>query len=156
MAITPEEIKTDYPLPVYNYKVDVAGSTIAFSEVSGLENTLETTTYKRSPKAGEVGVQTMYMPAQQSAINFSMRKGYVKGENIKELYDWLNSTQLNQISKKDVEVHLCDETGAPMVTWKVHNAFPTKLSAPSFDANSNDVAIESIDLMADGFTLQEN
>jgi phage tail-like protein len=35
------------------------------------------------------------------------------------------------------------------------NAFPTKLDAPSFDANSNDVAIESMELMGDGVSIEE-
>ena len=37
MALTKEQIATDYPLPVYNYRVNIADETIAFSEVSGLD-----------------------------------------------------------------------------------------------------------------------
>jgi phage tail-like protein len=39
------------------------------------------------------------------------------------------------------------------VSWKVINAFPTKLDAPTFSASSNDVAIESMELMADGVAV---
>ncbi|MCP1293310.1 MULTISPECIES: phage tail protein [Chromobacterium] len=41
-----------------------------------------------------------------------------------------------------------------MITWNVANAFPTKLTAPSLDASSNEVAIEELALMADAVTIQ--
>jgi phage tail-like protein len=45
--------------------------------------------------------------------------------------------------------------GNPVISWKAINAFPTKLSAPSFDAKSNDAAIETLDLQADLITMEE-
>ena len=42
-----------------------------------------------------------------------------------------------------------------MISWKVINAFPTKLDAPSFTASSNDVAVESMELMADCVVVEE-
>ncbi|MFN8459687.1 MAG: phage tail protein [Anaerolineae bacterium] len=30
-----------------------------------------------------------------------------------------------------------------MISWKVINAFPTKLDTPTFDANSNDAAMKA-------------
>ena len=51
---------------------------------------------------------------------------------------------------------LCDEEGNAVVSWQVINAFPTKLDAPTFDANSNDVAIESMELLADDVLIDES
>jgi phage tail-like protein len=42
-----------------------------------------------------------------------------------------------------------------VISWKVVNAFPTKLTAPTFDAKSNDVAIETLELKADLITMEE-
>ena len=50
MALSKSEIKTAYPLPTYNYRVEIAGVAIGFSEVSGLSISRETTTYKESPR----------------------------------------------------------------------------------------------------------
>ena len=33
MALSKNEIKTAYPLPVYNYRVEINGNAVAFSEV---------------------------------------------------------------------------------------------------------------------------
>ncbi len=157
MALTKEEIKAAYPLPVYNYKVEIDGISVAFSEVSGLSITYETTTYKESPtESGAPGPRVMYMPAQRSAPSISLKKGLVRGKSIALLYKWISDTQLNQVQKKDIMVRLCDEDGEAVISWRVVNAFPTKLDAPSFDANSNDVAVESMELMADAVTIEES
>jgi phage tail-like protein len=79
----------------------------------------------------------------------------VRKASVAALYNWINSTQINQIDKKDVFVRLCDEKGEAVISWKVINAFPTKLDAPSFTASSNDAAIETLELMADSISIEE-
>ncbi|PTL78091.1 phage tail protein [Vitiosangium sp. GDMCC 1.1324] len=156
MALSKSEIKAAYPLPAYNYRVEIAGVAVGFSEVTGLSIKRETTTYKESPTAGGApGPVVMHMPAQLSHVTISLKKGIVRTQSIATLYRWLSTTQINQVEKKDVYVRLCDENGEAVVSWKVLNAFPTKLDAPSFTANSNDAAIETMELMADSITIEE-
>jgi len=126
MATSSADIKQSYPLPVYNYKVEIDGEAVAFSEVSGLSVGYETTTYKESPTAsGQVGPTIIYMPAQRAAVNISLRKGLVRGTSIRILYNWIRTTKINQIQKKDIFVRLLDEAGDAVISWKVLNAFPT-------------------------------
>ena len=154
MPTTKAEVKTTYPLPVYNYKVDIGSTTVAFSEVSGLNVAYETTTYKESSsEAGKVGPKVFRMPAQAVTTTLTLKKGLVPAKNKAALYDWISTISLNQVEKKDILISLCDEAGKAVVTWKVINAFPTKLDVPTFDANSNDVAIESMELMADDIQI---
>jgi phage tail-like protein len=137
--------------------VEIGGEAVSFSEVSGLSIGFETTTYKESQtESGLAGPRVMNMPAQATSTTISLKKGVVRGGvSVGALYKWINSVQINQIEKKDIYIRLCDETGAPVISWKLINAFPTKLDAPTFDANSNDVAIESMELMGDGVTIEE-
>lgn len=156
MAVTKDEIKTAYPLPAYNYKVEIGSDTVAFSEVSGLEISYETTTYKESPvESGIPGPRVMTMPAQGTAPKITLKKGIVPSISISTFYDWINGIQTNLVEKKDIFIRLCDEEGAPVISWKVTNAFPTKLTAPTFDANSNDVAVETMELSADGISIEQ-
>lgn len=157
MALSPKEIKNRYPLPVYNYRVQIGTDFIAFSEVSGLSKSFETTTYKesRANKKG-AGPEIMYMPGQIQPINITLKRGITRAKNLKVLYDWLNTIQINQVEKKDISIQLTDEAGDVVITWKISNAFPTKLDAPTFDASSNEVAIESMELMADDLFMEEN
>jgi len=156
VAVSKDTIKADYPLPVYNYRVEIGGNAVAFSEVSGLSIGYETTTYKESPtESGAPGPRVMRMPAQAAEVTITLKKGLVRNVSLGQLYSWLKTVQINQIEKKDIFIRLCDENGEAVISWKVSNAFPTKLDAPTFDANSNDAAIESMELKADGITIEE-
>lgn len=154
MAVSKDQVKSSYPLPVYNYRVEIDGKAVAFSEVSGLSVGLETSTYMESPTSG-VGPRIMHMPGKPKAATVTMKKGVVAGVSVPALFAWINSIQLNRVDKKDIYVRLCDETGAAVVSWKVINAFPTKLDAPAFTASSNDVAVESLEVMADGVFVEQ-
>jgi phage tail-like protein len=157
MAKTKDQIKTEYPLPVYNYRVEIGTTTIAFAEVSGLSIVVDTTTYKESPTATNApGPRVFHMPAQGTPVNITLRKGVVReaAGDMNNLYNWINSIAINQVDKRDVKIHLCDETGEAVITWTVSNAFPVRLEAPTFDANSNEVAIETVELMGDGVKIE--
>ncbi|HRI69570.1 MAG TPA: phage tail protein [Polyangium sp.] len=154
MATAAKDIKTNYPLPAYNYRVEIDGTSYAFSEVSGLSIQIEITTYKQSQtENGMAGPTVMHMPAQKQPATISLKRGIINNSDIRYLYEWISATQINVIDKKDIFVRLLDEAGAPVLSWKVRNAFPKQLDAPTFTANSNEVAIESMTLQADGVEL---
>lgn len=155
MAVSVQEIRQTYPLPVYNYRVEIGPDAVAFSEVSGLSIGHEVTTYKESPTGGGPGPRIIHMPSQPTSPKITLKKGIVRGQSVATLYQWIASIQLNLVEKRDIFIRLCDETGAPVISWRVINAFPTKLDAPSFDAKSNDVAVESMELQADRVTIEE-
>jgi len=156
MAVTKDQIKAAYPLPVYNYRVEIGADAVAFSEVSGLSIGYNTTTYKESPIASSSpGPRVFLMPSQSTPPTLTLKKGVVRKASVGALYSWISGIQTNQVEKKDINIRLIDENGAPVITWKLINAFPTKLDAPSFTAESNDVAIESMELMADRASIEE-
>ncbi|MCG1040908.1 MULTISPECIES: phage tail protein [Burkholderiaceae] len=147
MASTAAGIATTYPIPTYRFKVVVGSEEMACSAVSGLELGVETIEYKDGTGA------VRRMPGQRQALHITLRRGVVKGKS--QLYDWINSISLNQVEKKDMSISLTSEAGdALLVTWNVTDAFPTKLSAPHFDASSNEVAIEEVSLTADRLTVE--
>jgi len=155
MALNAQDIKNTYPLPVYNYRVEINGKAVGFSEVSGLNISHTATTYKESPvQGGSAGPRKMIMPGQQGEVKITLKKGVVRGDSISTLFQWISSIQINQVEKKDIFIRLCDEQGAAVISWKVINAFPTQLDAPSFNASSNDAAIESLQLTGDGVVIE--
>lgn len=145
MATTVKDIQNKYPIPVFYYRVTIPGKedTIAFSEVSGLSIEYQTITY-RDGLSYRDGAK--YMPGLPTPVNITLKKGVVKGDSY--LLKWISSIKLNTVEKRDVTVDLLNENGEPIVSWKVIDAFPKKLEAPAFNANSNEVAIESLELMA--------
>lgn len=147
MAQTKEFQKSHYPLPAYNYRVVVDGATLSFSEVAGINVEYDTVTYRHGLSAWEGESIAKYRVDKY--IPITLKKGTVKGINV--LYDWLNDQEQ---STRTLELSLCDEKGEPVVTWRVAKALPVKLEAPIFDAASNEVAIESLEVMAAGISVE--
>jgi len=156
MAVSASEIKATYPLPVYNFRVEIGPNAVAFSEVSGLSIHYEVTTFKESQTGGgSAGPRIIHMPSQPQPVNVTLKKGVARTASVTALYSWMKTVSLNQVEKKDVVIRLCDEQGKPVISWTVINAFPTKLDGPAFDAKSNEVAVESLELRADAITITE-
>ena len=139
MATSAEQINAQYPLPVYHYNVHIAGmKDIRFTEVSGLSIERQLITYKDGLSATK---GSLFLPGMLGDCKLTLKKGIVKSD--KMLYEWMNSIKVTSVEKKDIVISLMNETGKEaVVSWTVINAFPIKLDAPSFNATSNEIAIE--------------
>ena len=138
-----QTIKNTYPLPVYNYRVTIGLTVISFSEVTGLAVRYESITYRHGLSWRE---GSEFMPGMKQPLQITLKKGLMK--NGAFLNQWINTIRQNKVDKHDVLVELCDEWGTPVITWQILKAFPLRLDAPSFNASANEVAIESLELMA--------
>ena len=150
MAQDRNQIAATFPLPVYNYKVTVLNGgrslVLGFSEVSGLSVEYEAVTYKHglSYVMGD-----KIIPGMRQPVKLSLKKGVVKKRDY--LHSWIHHTYTDpsfETAKRDILIDLCDEQGNPVISWKVLEALPVKLDVPTFDASSNDVAIETMELIA--------
>ncbi len=153
MATTVEDIKTTYPIPSFHYVVDIDGmDPIAFSEVSGLNIEVKPITYRD----GLSVIQgSKHMPGLAEPAKITLKKGIVQKGS--QLYDWLNSIRITTVEKKNITASLMDEKGEiPVVSWKIKNAFPLKIDASSMDATKNEVAVETLELMADEVKIEYN
>lgn len=149
MAQAKEFQKSSYPLPVYNFRVTVDGVPMSFSQVSGISLEHDKVTYRHGLSAWEgEGIKKYRI---NKYVPVTMKKGTVK--HIDFLYDWLQDTKG---STRTLAVSLCDEKGQPVVTWRMTKALPVKLEAPSFDANTNEVSIESLKVMVCGISLEHH
>lgn len=147
MSTTAAEIAVQYPIPTYRFMVSLGNEQIPFTSASGLDITHETIEYRD-------GTGNWFkMPGQRQPVNITLSKGVFPGDTV--LYDWVNSIQLNQVEKKDILINLTNDAGTEvLMSWSVINAFPTSLTSPSFDATSNEIAVQQVTLMADRVTIQ--
>lgn len=144
MADSIDDIKNKYPIPAFHYQVTIGGeSAIAFSEVSGLTIEYQTITYKDGMSYRD---GAKHMPGLGTPVNLTLKKAIVKSDDY--LFQWIKTVRLNTVEKRDVRIDLLNENSEPTASWLVLNAFPMKMEAPSFNATSNEVAIESLELMA--------
>jgi phage tail-like protein len=146
MPLDPTE--SENPLPAYRFKVTIGGEELAFASVSGLEIPPEI-----AAKAGIEVTPPSSESTDRPVITFT--DGALRDQP--RLAAWLNPADNTQTGKHDISISLTDESGTGLVlTWNVVNAFPTKLTASNFDASSNEVAIEELDLVADRFTIERH
>lgn len=146
MADTRDIQKQTYPLPAYNYRVQVDATVMSFSEVSGISADFDKVTYRTGLSAWEGEAITTFNFG--SFTTMTMKRGVVLGSNPLALYDWLQKAETRML-----QVSLCDEKGDPVISWKFEKAVPLKVSAPSFDAKTNEPAIESVELAVSGMSM---
>ncbi len=138
-----------YPLPVFHFTVQWGGTRIGFSEVSGLTQENQAIEYRDGSFPEYSSIK---MPGLRKFSNVTLKRGIVKADN--EFFRWLSTIQLNKVERRDVIVALLDEQHAPVMVWKLQNAFPVKIEGPGLKASGNEVAIESIELAHEGLELQ--
>ena len=54
-----------------------------------------------------------------------------------------------------MDVSLVDASGAPQVTWRIKTATPIRMTAPAFTAGSNEVAVNTLDVMVAGVSVTQ-
>lgn len=142
---------SNYPMPKFHFQVEWGGTKIGFTEVTGLDVETEVIEYRvgSSPEYSKTK-----MPGLQKFANITMKRGTFKGDN--EYYTWWNSVKLNTIERRDITIKLLDENHDPVITWKVKNAWPTKVQSTDLKADGNEVAIESIEIVHEGLTIQND
>jgi len=139
-----------YPLPGFHFRVDWGGTSISFSEVSGLNIENQVIEY-RDGASPEFSMRKM--PGLQKFGNVTLKRGIFKGDN--EYYDWLNTIKMNTIDRRDITVSLLDEEHNPVMKWRIKSAFPSKLEGAAMKASGNEVAIESIEVAHEGLVVEK-
>ncbi len=138
-----------YPLPAFHFQVDWQGTQLAFSEVTGLNYEAQIIEYRDglSPE-----YSTQKMPGLKKYGNITLKRCVFANDN--EFYDWMAEIKLNKIERRDVIISLLDEEHNPVMTWKVVNAWPTKITSPDLKASGNESAIETLELAHEGLTIE--
>lgn len=141
----------NYPLPKFHFQVEWGGARIGFTEVSGLDLSIDPIEYRdgASPEYHKTK-----MPGMQKFSNITMKRGLFKSDN--DYYAWLNTVQLNTIERRDITISLLNESHQPVVVWKVKNAWPVKLTSTDLKADGNETAIESLELAHEGISIQND
>jgi len=140
---------TNYPLVKFHFQVEWGGTQIGFTEVSGLDVETEVVEYRHgaSPEYSKVK-----MPGMQKFSNLTLKRGTFATDN--EYYYWWNSVKLNTIERRNITISLLNEEHEPVIVWKVKNAWPTKVQSTDLKADGNEVAIESMEIVHEGLSIQ--
>ncbi len=139
----------NWPLPRFYFMVDWGEVTeLPFQEVSGLDIEAQPIEYRHgnSPVFSEIS-----MPGMVKNSKVTLKKGVFANDN--RFRDWYERIKANTVERQMVVIKLLDEGGNPTMTWTLHNAHPTRISAADLMADGKEVAIESIEISHEGLTI---
>jgi phage tail-like protein len=138
-----------YPSPAFHFTVEWGGMRIAFTEVSGMAIENGVIEYR----TGQESDRIVKMPGLRKYNNVTLKRGVAKGDY--EFYNWINTIKHNTVERRDIVISLLDENHEPVQVWKLRNAWPCKVEAPILNAQANEVAIESIELVHEGLEIMQ-
>ncbi|MBS1911438.1 MAG: phage tail protein [Bacteroidetes bacterium] len=142
-----------YPPVGFHFKVEVLGlsadSDMRFSEVSGLSVEIET---EELVEGGENRFVQKY-PSRVKYPELILKRGLLVNSKIRDwIQDCIDSID---ISPKNIDIKLLNESHDPLMTWHLVNAYPTKWNASDLNATNNAVVIETLQFFYQYFTLDQ-
>lgn len=132
------------PFHGFNFRVEVDGITRAgFREASGLDSSQDPVEYRE----GVDKLTARKLPGLNKYSNISLKWGVTDDA---ELWAWRKKTMDGTVERKNGSIVLLDDAGAEKVRWNFLEGWPTKWTGPSFNATSNEVAIETLEIAHEG------
>lgn len=132
------------PYRNYRFRVEVDGITQAgFHEVTGFDVSIDIVEYREG-----IDITTpRKLPGLTKYGNITLKWGVTDSM---DLYNWMLAAINGEIERKTITIIALDEEGSDVATWLVNEAWPTKYTAPSFNAMSSEVAIEFLEIAHEG------
>lgn len=134
------------PYKAYNFLVEIDGLTAAgFMDCSGLDSSQDVISYREGnegPTARKLAGLNQY-----SAITLS--RGLTDNS---ELWDWRQKAMEGEVERKSGSIVQLNETGEEMLRWNFREGWPSRWTGPSYNATSQDVAVEQLEITHEGIT----
>ena len=132
------------PYRAFNFKMEVQGITEGhYTEVSGLEARVVPISYREAGNSQVVH----YVPGRTEYGAIIFRYGLTRS---RELFDWFMSGVKGKVQRKNISVVLIDSDGTTEVMrWNLVNAWVTQWRGALLDAQSQEVAIETLTLVCE-------
>lgn len=132
------------PYGVYNFLVEIDGITRAgFQECSGLDTSTDATKYRE----GTDPLTKRKLPGLVSYANITLKRGITDDM---ELWTWRKTVTDGRIERRNLSIVLLDDAREEKWRWNLRNCWPVKWMAPDLNAQSGDVAIETLEIAHEG------
>lgn len=132
------------PYRSFNFIVELDGITRAgFQECSGLDSSQDPIEYRE----GNDGLTARKLPGLVKYSNITLKRGITDDV---ELWEWRQAAMSGTVERKNGSIVLMDDAGEEKVRWNFREGWPTKWTAPTFNATGAEVAIESLEIAHEG------
>lgn len=141
---------TEWPRANYRFMVDFGAGEVPFQEITGLSAETEVIEYR---DGNSPAFSTVKMPGIAKNRIVTLKKGIFVKDN--QFFAWYENIKLNTIQKNTVTIKLLDESGSPVMTWTLKNAWPSKVTGTDMKSDGNETAVESIEIVHEGVTVSQ-
>ena len=134
---------------------EVEGEEIGmFSEIEGLEVTVEVATYAEGGENGYVHK----LPGRMSWPHIVLKRGVTNNDT---LFEWVQKTagtgyagNQNKLARSTASITAISSDGKRLRSWNLVDAFAVRWIGPKFDSSSSSPLQEEIELAHHGFTVK--
>jgi len=137
------------PYRSFNFQLEIDGVPLgAFSEVSGLTAEGDAVDYRDGT---DVQQNVRKLPGLRKYTNITLKRGYTQD---KSLWRWYANIVNGQPDRRDVTIVLLNEARQPVLRWHAESAWINKIEGPGLKAAGNEIAMESVELVHEGLTIE--
>lgn len=136
----------DDPYKNFRFKVEIDGILKAgFREVTVPDSTQDVIEYRE----GTDSITARKMPGLNKYGNISLKWGITDSM---DLYNWRRFFEEGDVKadRRNIAITLMDDYGENKARWEIVEAWPIKYDAPDFNATSNEVAVELLEIAHEG------
>ena len=128
----------------FNFLVEIDGiARAAFHEASGFDSSIDVIEHRE----GGQNTTTYKVPGLTKHGNITLKRGITED---KSLDDWYQQTVDGDIVRKNGSIVILNRKSEEVARWDFQRAWPAKYVLPSFNAEGNDIAIQSLELAHEG------
>jgi phage tail-like protein len=153
------------PYAAFNFvvKKDDGTELAGFMEASGLDGENAVIEYRegRDQQPGNTGAFVRKLPGLERYPNVTLRRGitaeltlWTLRQGIRDATSGPRFAQTANPVSPQLTIELQDETHTTVQTWLLHNFWISKLSGPSLNAKSNEIAIESVEVVCERIEIK--
>jgi|SRR5712671_3179676 len=137
------------PYRAFNFHLQIDGVPLgAFSEASGLTAEGDAVDYREGT---DLQSNVRKLVGLRKYSNITLKRGYTQD---KSLWSWYGNIVNGQPDRRNVTIVLMNEARQPVLRWHAENAWVNKIEGPAFKAGGNDIAMESVELVHEGLTIE--
>ncbi len=138
------------PLLGFTFRIEVAGKVKAegfFTECSGLASENDVVEHKVVTKDGHEIVQMI--PGRLKWGPVTLKRGVTTDVSF---WDWRTLVEEGKMSdaRAAVSLIMLDRDYKDIARWELANAWPSKISGPTFKADGNELGIEEVTIVHEG------
>ncbi len=129
------------------FAVEFDGKIVAgFSEVTGLQVEIDVEEYR---EGGLNGYIHRFAGKARYPARLVLKHGFFDS---REMWKWQNGIIEGNMQRKNVSIVLHNDQGDEKARWNIKKAYPVKWSGPDFRAQAAEIALETLELVHNGFT----